>query len=327
MTGTLGALSEAGVSIWLPAGHDHVVGVITSPSIFARATAHGPQIGDLCARGVGLGEAMHARITFDVRWACDMLRPVYEASGGTDGRVPIEADSRLAHDTEATIAEARALWWQVDRPNLFIKIPAARQGLPAIAACLAEKISINVTLIFSVPRYEAVTEAFLEGMERARQANLDLSSVRSVACLFVSRVGTEAESGWTRWEPAGRRRCAGAPPSPVRGRPTRLTGGCSPRSGGPRCKRRGPARSGPLWASASVKEPAYPDTRCVTWPGRPGVVNTMPEATLGAVADHGRGPAGSIRWHYDEAQQVIDTLQDIGIDFDAVTNSTAPGIS
>ena len=130
---------------------------------------------DLAARGVDVREALRALTTFDVRWACDVLRPVYDATDGVDGRVSIEVDPRLAHDTEATIAEARALWWLVDRPNLFIKIPAARQGLPAIAACLAEGISINVTLIFSLQRYDAVMDAFLDGMERARQAGHDLS--------------------------------------------------------------------------------------------------------------------------------------------------------
>jgi len=167
MTDALTALSTAGVSIWLDdlsrerlvsgsladlAASDHVVGVTTNPSIFAKAIAGGDayqvQLSDLAERGVSVGEALRALTTFDVRWACDVLRPAYDASGGVDGRVSIEVDPRLAHDTEATIAEARALWWLVDRPNLFIKIPAARQGLPAIAACLAEGISINVTLIF-----------------------------------------------------------------------------------------------------------------------------------------------------------------------------------
>ena len=129
-----------------------------------------------------------------MRWACDVLRPVYDATNGVDGRVSIEVDARLAHDTEATIAEARALWWLVDRPNLFIKIPAARQGLPAIAGCLAEGISINVTLIFSLQRYDAVMEAFLDGMERARQAGHDLSPIGSVASFFVSRVDTDIDA-------------------------------------------------------------------------------------------------------------------------------------
>jgi transaldolase len=337
MTDTLGALSEAGVSIWLDdlsrdrlrsgslarlAAHDHVVGVTTNPSIFARAIAHGdaygPQIRDLSARGVDLGEAMRALTTFDVRWACDVLRPVYEATGGTDGRVSIEVDPRLAHDTAATIAEARALWWQVDRPNLFIKIPAARQGLPAIAACLAEGISINITLIFSVPRYDAVTGAFLDGMERAGQAGLDLSSIRSVASLFVSRVDTEVDS---RLDKMGTSEAAA-----MRGRAALANARLayqhyervfsSPRWTALRAAGASPQR--PLWASTSVKDPAYPDTRYVTGLVAPGVVNTMPEATLRAVADHGRVPADSIRGHYDQAQQVIEELQDIGIDFDDV---------
>ena len=141
-----------------------------------------------------VGEALRALTTFDVRWACDVLRPVYERTDGVDGRVSIEVDPRLARDTEATIAEARALWWAVDRPNLFIKIPAAQQGIPAIAACLAEGISVNITLIFSLERYDAVMEAFLDGLERARQAGHDLSSIASVASFFVSRVDTEIDS-------------------------------------------------------------------------------------------------------------------------------------
>ena len=213
MTNPLAALSDSGVSIWLDdlsrerlasgsladlADRDHVVGVTTNPAIFAKAItgsdAYHAQVRDLSARGVDAGEALRALTTFDVRWACDVLRPIYDTTEGVDGRVSIEVDPRLAHDTEATIAEARALWWAVDRPNLFIKIPAARQGLPAITACLAEGISINITLIFSLQRYEQVTGAFLDGMERARQAGRDLLSIGSVASFFVSRVDTEIDS-------------------------------------------------------------------------------------------------------------------------------------
>ena len=213
MNDTLRTLSEAGVSIWLDdlsrerlvsgsladlAARDHVVGVTTNPSIFAKAItgsdAYDPQLRDLATRGVEVREALRALTTFDVRWACDVLRPAYDATQGVDGRVSIEVDARLAHDTEATIAEARALWWLVNRPNLFIKIPAARQGLPAIAGCLAEGISINVTLIFSLQRYDEVMGAFLDGMERASQAGHDLSSIGSVASFFVSRVDTEIDS-------------------------------------------------------------------------------------------------------------------------------------
>jgi transaldolase len=244
-----------------------------------------------------------------------VLRPAYEASGGTDGRVSIEVDPRLAHNTDATIAEARALWWLVDRPNLFVKIPAARQGLPAIAACLAEGISINVTLIFSLERYDAVMDAFLDGMERAREAGRDLSQIRSVASLFVSRVDTEIDS---RLDKIGTAEAAA-----MRGRAaianTRLAYKhyervfSSPRWTALRDAGAKPQR--PLWASTSVKDPAYSDTRYVTELVAPGVVNTMPEATLHAVAEHGQVPADSIRDHYGEARQVIDELQHLGIDF------------
>src|SRR6266536_1834180 len=333
MTSPLTALSRAGVSIWLDdlsrerlvtgsladlAADDHVAGVTTNPTIFSKAItgsgAYGPQLGDLAARSVDVGEALRALTTRDVRWACDVLRPVYDATAGVDGRVSIEVDPRLAHDTLATIAEARALWWMVDRPNLFIKIPAARQGLPAIAACLAEGISINVTLIFSLQRYDAVIDAFIDGMERALQAGCDLPSIGSVASFFVSRVDTEVDA---RLDKIGTSQAAG-----TRG----LAAIANARLAYERYERAFSSLRGagarpqrPLWASTSVKDPAYPDTRYVTELVAPGVVNTMPEATLRAVADHGQVPADSIRGRYDEARQVLDKLQAIGINYDEVT--------
>ena len=337
MTDSLTDLTQAGVSIWLDdlsrdrlvtgtladlAARDHVVGVTTNPTIFAKAIsgsdAYALQIRDLATRGVDVGEALRALTTFDVRWACDVLRPVYDRTDGVDGRVSIEVDPRLARDTEATVAEARALWWAVDRPNLFIKIPAARQGLPAIAACLAEGISINVTLIFSLERYAAVMEAFLEGVERAREAGRDLSSIASVASFFVSRVDTEIDS---RLDKIGTDEAAA-----LRGQAAIANArlayqhyervGASARWAALHAAGARPQR--PLWASTSVKDPAYPDTRYVTSLIAPGVVNTMPEATLRAVADHGRVPADSVHGHYDEARQVLDRLQALGIDYDEV---------
>jgi transaldolase len=273
------------------------VGVTTNPTIFARAItagdAYDAQIRDLAARGVDVGEALRALTTFDVRWACDVLRPVYDTTGGVDGRVSIEVDPRLAHDTQATIAEARALWWAVDRPNLFIKIPAARQGLAAIAECLAEGISINVTLIFSLSRYDAVMDAFLDGMERAQNAGHDLSSIGSVASFFVSRVDTEVDSRLDKIGTAAAAELGG----------------------------RAAIANARLWASTSTKDPAYPDTRYVVDLVAPGVVNTMPEATLRAVADHGEVPADSVRGHYDDAQQVLDRLRVLGIDYDDVVQT------
>ena len=338
MTDALAALSEAGVSIWLDdlsrerlmsgslahlAASNHVVGVTTNPSIFAKAItggdAYGPQLHDLAARGVQPAEALRALTTFDVRWACDVLRPAYNASAGVDGRVSIEVDPRLAHDTEATMAEARALWWLVDRPNLFVKIPAARQGLPAIAACLAEGISINVTLIFSLRRYDAVMDAFLDGVERAGQAGHDLSSMASVASFFVSRVDTEVDA---RLDKIGT-----SDATALRGRAAianaRLAYQHYERvfssSRWAALEAAGARPQRPLWASTSVKDPAYPDTRYVVDLVAPGVVNTMPEATLRLVADHGAVPADSVHGHYDESQQVLDQLQALGIDYDDVT--------
>src|SRR3954466_11253196 len=209
---TLKDLSDAGVAIWLDdlsrerlvAGtlaelvrDRHVVGVTTNPTIFQKAirgsAIYDEQAGDLARRGVDVGEALRAITTYDVRWGCDVLRPAYDASEGVDGRVSIEVDPRISDSTEKTIAEARALWWLVDRPNLFIKIPATVPSLPAISQCLAEGISINVTLIFSLERYEAVIEAFFDGLERARAAGNDLSRIGSVASFFVSRVDSEVD--------------------------------------------------------------------------------------------------------------------------------------
>jgi transaldolase len=340
MTDRLAALTDAGVSIWLDdlsrerltsgsladlVTHDRVVGVTTNPTIFAKAITSGDaydtQIRDLAARGVDVGEALRALTTFDVRWACDVLRPVYDSTGGMDGRVSIEVDPRLAHDTRATIAEARALWWAVDRPNLFIKIPAARQGLAAIAACLSEGISINVTLIFSLSRYDAVMDAFLDGMERAQDAGHDLSSIASVASFFVSRVDTEVDS---RLDKVGTSQAA-----ELRGRAAIANARLayqhyqqvfsSPRWAGLQAAGARPQR--PVWASTSTKDPAYPDTRYVVDLVAPGVVNTMPEATLRAVADHGQVPADSVRGHYDDAQQVLDRLRALGIDYDDVVKT------
>lgn len=337
MSDPLTALSACGVSVWLDdlsrerlvsgsladlvADH-HVVGVTTNPTIFAKAItagdAYDAQLCDLSVRGVEAGEALRALTTFDVRAACDVLRPVYDATDGVDGRVSIEVDPRLAHDTGATIAEARALWWLVDRPNLFIKIPAARQGLPAIAACLAEGISINVTLVFSLSRYDVVMDAFLDGVQRARQAGHDLSSLGSVASFFVSRLDAEVDA---RLDKIGTAEAA-----ELRGRAALANARLAYqhyervfssrrwkalRDAGARPQR-------PLWASTSTKDPAYPDTRYVVDLVAPGVVNTMPETTLRAVADHGQVPTDSVRGHYAEAQQVLNRLQALGIDYDDV---------
>src|SRR5215469_8992752 len=339
MNDRLSALTRGGVSIWLDdlsrerltsgslaelVKTQHVVGVTTNPSIFAKAISqrepYESQVRDLAVRRVDVGEALRALTTFDVRWACDVLRPVYEATDGVDGRVSIEVDARLAHDTAATVAEARALWWAVDRPNLFIKIPAAPQGLPAITACLAEGISINVTLIFSLARYGQVLDAFLAGVEQARLARRDLSRLASVASFFVSRVDTEVDA---RLDKIGTPQAAA-----MRGQAAIANARLAYQRyeqmvAGPRWQAlaaAGARPQRPLWASTSTKDPAYPDTRYVTGLVAPGVVNTMPEATLRAVADHGVIPADSVRGHYADARQVLSDLEAIGIDYGDVTD-------
>jgi transaldolase len=334
MTETLRQLAEAGVGIWLDdmsrdrlvSGNlealirdKHVVGVTTNPTIFQKAIAssanYDDQVHDLAVRRLTVDEALRMITTYDVRWACDVLRPTYDATDGLDGRVSIEVDPRLAHNTEATIAEARQLWWLVDRPNLFIKIPATKAGLPAIAQCLAEGISINVTLIFSLERYEEVMAAFLDGVERAREAGRDLHRIASVASFFVSRVDTEVDKRLDKLGSEEAKRLRGqaaiANARLAYQRYERVFGG----ERWPALAAAGARPQRPLWASTGVKDPAYDDTRYVIELVAAGTVNTMPEATLNAVADHGVFRGDAVRPHYADAQRVLDDLADLGIDY------------
>jgi transaldolase len=313
-TGSLAALRDRGVS-----------GVTTNPAIFARAItdsdAYDGQIRDQKLRQTPADQALRELTTSDVRQACDVLRPVYEATNGVDGRVSIEVDPRIAHETDRTVAEARALWWLVDRPNLFIKIPAAKQGLPAITACLAEGISINVTLIFSLARYGEVIEAFLAGLEGARAAGRDLSGIASVASFFVSRVDTETDRRLdkigTPQAAALRGKAAIANARLAYQRYEEMIAADRWKS----LERAGARPQRPLWASTGVKDPAYDDTRYVTGLVAPSVINTMPEATLNAVADHGDIPADSIHGTYEQSQAVLDDLAALGIGYDDVVQT------
>ncbi|MBI1377220.1 MAG: transaldolase [Frankiales bacterium] len=333
MTDPLAALSAAGVSIWLDdldrarlsggglaalVAGSHVVGVTTNPSIFEKAISKGAtdyadQVHDLAVRGVDLGEAVRALTTYDVRWACDVLEPTWSRTAGVDGRVSIEVDPRLARDTEATVAEAKALAWAVDRPNTFIKIPATVEGLPAITAVLAEGISVNVTLIFSVERYRAVLDAWLTGLERARDAGRDLSRIESVASFFVSRVDTEVDKRL----PAD---------SPLRGTAAIANARVAHETfsqvvAGERWQALAAAGAHvqrPLWASTGVKDPAYADTRYVVDLVTRDVVNTMPEATLDATRDHGEVVGDTIVPNYAAAHAALDALTAAGIDLDDV---------
>jgi transaldolase len=337
MSDPLAQLSAAGVVAWLDdlsrerlrsgnlaalARDRHVVGVTTNPTIFQKAITSGDayddQVRDLALRGVDIGEGLRAITAMDVRNACDVLRPVYDATDGVDGRVSIEVDPRIAHDTDRTVAEARALWWLVDRPNLFIKIPATLEGLPAIAQTLSEGISVNVTLIFGLERYDAVMEAFLDGMERLRASGGDLSTIGSVASFFVSRVDTEIDQRLDKMggeEAKALRGKAGVANARLAYEHYEKVFGSDRwkalESAGARPQR-------PLWASTGVKDPSYPDTLYVTELIAPGIVNTMPEATLQAVYDHGVIEKDTIRSHYAESQEVLDRLDRIGISYDDV---------
>jgi transaldolase len=340
MTDALARLQAAGVSLWLDdlsrerlttgslaalARDRRVRGVTTNPTIFARSItgsdAYASQIRDLQLRRAVTDQALRELTVFDVRWACDVLHPVYEETGGVDGRVSIEVDPRIAHDIDRTVAEARALWWLVDRPNLFIKIPAVKPSLPAISACLAEGISINVTLIFSLARYAEVIEAFLAGLEAARTAGRDLAGIASVASFFVSRVDTEVDK---RLDKIGTQQAA-----TLRGEAALANARLAYQryeqavatERWKSLERDGARPQRPLWASTSVKDPAYDDTRYVTGLVAPDVINTMPEATLNAVADHGQIPDDSIHGSYEQSQAVLGELAALGIDYDDVVQT------
>lgn len=334
----LARISDAGVAVWqddlsrtgLNSGdlaqviaERHVVGVTTNPTIFAKSvsqgTAYDDQLAKLAASGADVDSAVLELTTDDVRAACDVFMDTFRATDGKDGRVSIEVDPRLAHDTEATIAEARKLWNTVNRPNLFVKIPATQEGLPAIAAAIAAGISINVTLIFSLDRYRAVTQAYLDGLERAQQAGIDLTTIRSVASVFLSRIDAKVDDSLAQigTEEAlglkGRAAIAGA----------RL---CyevfeevfdTPRFAA--LAAAGAHRQRPLWASTGTKNPDYPDTMYVDELVVADVVNTMPRDTLEAVDDHSPATgADMVHGTYAEANTILDNIVRVGVPYEKI---------
>jgi len=334
MSDNLKKLSEEGVSIWLDdisrerlkTGNlaqlirdKHVVGVTSNPTIFAKAlskgSAYDDQVRDLAVRGVDVEEAARAITTYDIRWAADVLRPVYDRTDGVDGRVSIEVDPRLAHETEKTVAEAKALWWMVDRPNVFIKIPATLGGLPAITATLAEGISVNVTLIFSLERYGQVIDAFFEGLEKARANGHDLSKIESVASFFVSRVDSEIDK---RLEKLGKTDLRGKAAIANARLAYELFEQKSATDRWTALKNAGARPQRPLWASTGVKNPDYRDTMYVEELVAPQTVNTMPEPTLDAVADHGEVKGNTVQGRYDEDHRLMAALKEAGVDYDDV---------
>ncbi|MFI9353380.1 transaldolase [Streptomyces lydicus] len=337
MTDALKRLSDEGVAIWLDdlsrkritsgnlaelIDQQHVVGVTTNPSIFQKAISAGDgyqqQLADLAARKVTVEEAIRMITTADVRDAADVLRPVFDATGGQDGRVSIEVDPRLAHNTGATVAEAKQLAWLVDRPNTLIKIPATKAGLPAITEVIGLGISVNVTLIFSLERYREVMDAYLAGLEKAKAAGLDLSLIRSVASFFVSRVDSEIDK---RLDKVGTDEAKSLKGKAALANARLAYQAYEEVFSSDRwaaLDKAGANKQRPLWASTGVKDPAYKDTLYVDDLVAPGTVNTMPEATLEATADHGQITGDTVRGTYEQAQADLDAIARLGISYDDV---------
>lgn len=332
-------ISSAGTSIWLDdlsrskitgedthslphrIAHNNVVGVTTNPSIFNSAISQGSEYGSSIAElgGKSTEEVVQILTTDDVRSACDLFTPIFESSLGIDGRVSIEVDPRLAHETQSSIEQGRTLWKIVDRPNAMIKIPATLEGLDAITTLISEGISVNTTLIFSVARYLQVFDAFAKGLELRLAAGKSVSQVTSVASLFVSRVDTAVDALLKgQNSPAatallGKAALANA---------VLTYQAFEMQSNTPRWKSlesHGARPQRPLWASTGVKDPGYDDTRYVIGLVAPDTVNTMPQATLDAVIDHGVMQEKTVSAEYENSQTVIDSLSEIGVSMDAVT--------
>jgi transaldolase len=337
MSDVLGQLTEAGVSVWLDdISRDrlrtgnlealirdfHVRGVTSNPTIFAHALSSGDaydeQLKELKIRGITVEEASRVITTYDIRWACDVLRPVYDQTLGLDGRVSIEVDPRLAKETEKTIAEAKQLWWMIDRPNLYIKIPATAEGLPAITAALARGISVNVTLIFSLKRYGEVIDAYMAGLEQAAENGYDITKIASVASFFVSRVDTEVDK---RLDKIGSAEAAALKGKAAVANARLAYELYEQKLDTPRWRAladKGAKVQRPLWASTSTKDPAYPDTMYVVDLVAKDTVNTMPESTLHATADHGVLKGDTVHGTYDEARKVFSDLEALGVGYDDV---------
>jgi len=333
----LKGLADAGVSIWLDdlsrerlntgnlqdlIDHSSVTGVTTNPTIFASALSNGAayndQVRELAARDTDVADAIKALTSDDVRHACDLFKGVYEATGGVDGRVSIEVEPGLAMDTEGTTAQASDLWKIVDRPNVLIKIPATKPGLASITSAISEGISVNVTLIFSLERYRAVMDAYLTGLEQAAANGHDLSRIQSVASFFISRVDSEVDK---RLDAVGSDEA------------TALKGKAAVANGRlayaayeevfaserfTALQEKGANRQRPLWASTGVKNPDLPDTLYVTELVVANTVNTMPEKTMQAFADHGELSGDRVTGTKDESAQTFAQLEAVGVDLDDV---------
>lgn len=332
-------ISQAGTSIWLDdlsrakltgkdrhslphrIENDGIVGVTTNPSIFNSAISQGTEYAAAIAalKGKTVEEVVRVLTTDDVRDACDLFTPTFKKSGGVDGRVSIEVDPRLARETSATVEQAKELWTIVDRPNVLIKVPATLAGLGAITELTAAGISVNVTLIFSVERYLQVFEAFMQGLEERLEGGKEISNITSVASFFVSRIDSAVDSILKAGQsPAhlallGRAAIANAALAyEVFEKQRILDRWKNLEENGARIQR-------PLWASTGVKDPAYDDTRYVMNLIGPDTVNTMPQATLDAVLDHGVFAGSTVADIYQDSHEVFDSLEKLGISMAKVT--------
>lgn len=337
-------LSKAGVSIWLDdlsrdrieSGNlaeviatQNVVGVTTNPTIFANAigagTGYAQRIAECARAGADAEQTAFTLMCADVADACDVLAPVYEASNGKDGRVSIEVSPTLANDSAATVAQARQLWQQVNRPNALIKIPATVEGVDAISEVIAAGISVNVTLIFSLTRYRQVINAYLTGLERARAAGHDISKIHSVASFFVSRVDSLVDAQLAELAEADE--LSASEFAQLRGKAglanARLAYEVFEQGFDNERARMllalGANLQRPLWASTGVKDPSLPDTLYVTGLVAAEVVNTMPEATLHAFSDHGQVEGDTITGEYRNSDAVLNAHDSYGIDYVTVT--------
>ncbi len=336
MSERLKKLADAGVSIWLDdlsrerietgnladlVKEKSVVGVTTNPTIFAAAIADGErydeQVRKLVAEGHPVDRVIFELTTEDVRNACDVLAPVAESTAH-DGRVSIEVEPDLANDTEETIASAQALWKAVDRPNALIKIPATKEGLPAITAAVAQGISVNVTLIFGAQRYREVMDAYLSGLEQARDGGLDLGRIRSVASFFVSRVDSEVDK---RLDAIGTDEAKALKGKAAVANAWRAYGAFEEVLASDRWRvlaEAGANPQRPLWASTGVKNEDYSDTLYVTELVVADTVNTMPEKTMEAFADHGELKGDTVTGKTGEAEAIFSDLDAAGVDFEDV---------
>lgn len=308
-----------------------VVGVTSNPSIFEKAIGgsadYDEDIRTLTEADQKAPQIFERIATDDVRSACDVLLPIYQRTNGVDGRVSIEVGPASAHNTAETMVEARRLWRTVDRPNLMVKIPGTPQGIPAIEQMIAEGISINITLLFAVSMYEQVMEAYLKGLERRVAEGQPIDGIHSVASFFVSRVDTmvdkelEAKIAATG-DAAQQERLRG-----LLGKAAIANAKLAYQSfkrvfSGARwaaLQAKGANLQRPLWASTSTKNPAYSDTMYITELVGPHTVNTIPDTTLRAFADHGVVRGNTIEAGVDDAQQVLQQLTELGINVQEIT--------